>query len=170
MTSSMLVMAEVLTERMSKQPVGGSRRVLKVTEPLGPSSGGGELARQSLVLATRTEAPVCGWVDFIALVAELRDWDTTRQASEGRYRTTFDVTENEYRVFLRNTQEVLTELGVRSQVVGNSDNYAPTNPSMGNTQPGRMLMTGPVRSSALPVLLAVLLLLGMATVALFLFG
>lgn len=171
LTSSMLVMNEVLTERMSKVPVGGSRRTVKVTAPIGPSSGGGELARQSLVLATRTEEPVCGWVDFIALVAEVRDWETCKLAYEGRYRTTFDVSESEYRVFLSNIQAVLNELGVRTQVVGNSENYAPTDPSMGNTSPARMVMSGAQRSSMVPVLVGVLMALIGLSVALFvLFG
>lgn len=168
LTSSMLVMNNVLTERMSKHPVGGSRRQLKVTAPLGPSSGGGELARQSLVLATRTEEPVCGWVDFIALTAEVKDWETTKLAYEGRYRLDFDVNEGEYRVFLTNLQGVLNELGVRTQVVGNSDNYAPTDPSMGNTAPARMVMSGAQRSSMTPVLLGVLCMLGGLGVAMFL--
>lgn len=159
MTSSMLVMNNVLTERMGQVPVGSSRRVLKVTAPIGPSSGGGELARQSLVLATRTEEPVCGWVDFIALVAEVRDFETSKLAYEGRYRTTFDVSEAEYRVFLSNIQSVLNELGVRTQVVGNSENYAPTDPSMGNTAPARMVLSGDQRKSLMPVLVGVLVVL-----------
>lgn len=170
LTSSMLVMNEVLTERMSKMPVGSSRRVLKVTAPVGPSSGGGELARQSLLLATRTEEPVCGWADFVALTAELKDWETTKQGYEARYRSTFDVSEAEYRVFLANVQAVLNELGVRTQVVGSSDNYAPTDPSMGNTSPARLVWTGPQRTSALPVLVGVLVALlglGVAMVLLF---
>lgn len=170
LTSSMLVMNNVLTERMSKVPVGGSRRTLKVTAPLGPSSGGGELARQSLVLATRTEEPVCGWVDFIALNAEVKDWETTKLAYEGRYRLDFDVTEPEYRTFISNLQSVLNELGVRTQIVGNSDNYAPTDPSMGNTAPARMVMSGAQRTSMVPVLIGVLVALlglGVAMVLLF---
>lgn len=165
----MLVMNEVLTERMGKTPVGASRRVLKVTAPIGPSSGGGELARQSLVLATRTEEPVCGWVDFIALVAEVKDWETTKLAYEGRYRTTFDVSESEYRVFLSNVQSVLNELGVRTQIVGSSDNYAPTDPSMGNTAPARMVMSGAQRTSIVPVLVGVLVvLIGLGVAVVFL--
>lgn len=159
MTSSMLVMAEVLSERMGKTPVGRSRRVLKVTAPMGPSSAGGEVARQSLVLSSGNEQPVCGWVDFVALVAEIKDYETTRQAHEARYRNTFDVSEAEYRVMLSNAQAVLNELGVRTSVVGSSDNYAPTDPSFGNTAPGRMVMSGPQRSSALPLLVGVLLML-----------
>ncbi|MGV3622611.1 MAG: hypothetical protein ACO1OB_17465 [Archangium sp.] len=170
LTSSMLVMNNVLTDRMSKNPVGSSRRTLKVTAPLGPSSGGGELARQSLVLSTRTEEPVCGWVDFIGLTAELRDWETTKLAYEGRYRLDFDVTEPEYRAFLSNVLGILGELGVRAQVVGNSENYAPTDPSMGNTAPARMVLSGSQRSSPLPVLLGVLLaLIGLGVAMLVLF-
>ncbi len=170
LTSSMLVMAEVLAERMGKTPVGRSRRVLKVTAPVGPSSAGGEVARQSLVLSSGNEQPVCGWVDFVALVAEIKDYETTRQAHEARYRNIFDVNEAEYRVMLSNAQAVLNELGVRTSVVGSSDNYAPTDPSFGNTAPGRMVMTGPSRSSALPMLVLVLaVLLGLSGIFFILF-
>lgn len=132
--SSMITNTEIITTRMAKTPIGRSKRVLAITAPVGPSSNAGELARQSLTLSSGTEQPVCGWVDFVGAVAELRDWASTKRAYEGRYRSQFDVTEAEYRDWSQKLLAALKELGVRGAVVGDEANYAPTDPGVGATQ------------------------------------
>jgi hypothetical protein len=127
--SSMLMHTEILTSRLANVPIGLSRRVLKIPPPAGPSSNGGAQARQSLMLSSEGEQPVCGWVDFAAAVAEVRDYESTRTAYEARYRKGFDVNEAEYRVWLQKLLAVLKELGVRCGVTGDPVAYAPTDPA-----------------------------------------
>ena len=132
--SSMLMHTEILTSRLANVPIGLSRRVLKIPPPAGPSSNGGAQARQSLMLSSEGEQPVCGWVDFAAAVAEVRDYDSTKTAYEARYRKAFDVNEAEYRVWLQKLLAVLKELGVRCDITGDPVAYAPTDPA--TSRPG----------------------------------
>ena len=124
--SSMLLHTEILTSRLAKVPVGRSRRVLQIADLAGPSTNGGALARQSLMLTGGGEQPVCGWVDFAAAVAEVRDYATTKAGYESRYRKTFDVTDAEYRVWLQTVQAVFKELEVRCTVTGDAVSYGAT--------------------------------------------
>lgn len=124
--SSMLLHTEILTSRLAKVPVGRSRRVLQIADLSGPSTNGGALARQSLMLTGAGEQPVCGWVDFAAAVAEVRDYATTKAGYESRYRKTFDVTDAEYRGWLQTVQAVFKELEVRCTVTGDAVSYGAT--------------------------------------------
>lgn len=153
--NSMITSTEVINTRMAKDPVGMSRRLLKVTALAGPSSGGGELSRQSLTLSSGNEAPVCGWVDFVGNVAEIRDYASTKRAYEARYRTAFDVNEGEYRNLCSRLMTALRDLSVRGAVVGDDANYAVTDPGVGGvTQEANVYepeeVSGP---SLLPVIL-----------------
>ena len=116
--SSMLLHSNILTSRMANVPLGRSKRVLQISELSGPSSNAGALARQSLMLAGGGEQPVCGWVDFSAAVAEVRDFATTKAGYESRYRKTFDLTEDEYRGWLQKVQAIFKELEVRCTITG----------------------------------------------------
>lgn len=116
--SSMLIHAELLKTRMGTMTLGPSRRVLEVMPPNGPSSNSGMVARQPLTLSTSTEKVVCGWVDFSAARAELRDHLSTKQVYEARYRKRFDVTEAEYSAWLRKLFAALRELDVAYTVTG----------------------------------------------------
>lgn len=165
--NSMITSTEVITTRMAKDPVGLSRRVLKITAPSGPSSNGGELARQSLTLSSGTEAPVCGWVDFVASVAEVRDYVSTKRAYEARYRTAFDVNEGEYRNFCTKLISALRDLSVKATVVGDDANYAPTDPGVGGGVTQEANAFEPEEESTGPSLLPVIIgaaLAGMAIV------
>ena len=116
--SSMLLHSNILTSRMANVPLGGSKRVLQISELSGPSTNAGALARQSLMLGGRGEQPVCGWVDFSAAVAEVRDFATTKAGYESRYRKPFDITEAEYRGWLDKVQAIFKELDVRCTITG----------------------------------------------------
>ena len=158
--SSMVANTDIVTARMAPLKLGPTQRTLSLTAPVGPSSEKGQLARQSMVLGAGAEALVCGWVDFVAGRAEVKDHRTLQQAFEARYRRPFDVREDEYRAFLQKLQDVLRELQVRAQVVGQDEvAYAPTDPA---TLPGQPLQGAPRGApSALPFLL----LLGALVVA-----
>ena len=116
--SSMLLHTEILTSRLAKVPVGRSKRVLQIADLPGPSTAGGALARQSLMLSGAGEQPVCGWVDFAAAVAEVKDYATTKAGYESRYRKSFDVTAAEYGAWLERMQAVFKELEVRFTLTG----------------------------------------------------
>jgi hypothetical protein len=150
--SSMVVHADIVTSRLAPLALGPNKRVLHITPPTGPSSGGGELARQPLTLSSGSEQPVCGWVDFVSATAEVRDFATTKSGYEARYKKPFDVGEEEYRVWLQKLLSVLQELSVRASVTGNEFSYAPTDPAASN--PG--LGEGPEKEprSLLPLIIA----------------
>lgn len=150
--SSMVLQADIVVSRLATVPLGTSRRLLRITPPPGPSSNGGAQARQTLLLTSGAEHPVCGWVDFAAAVAEVKDYETTRAAYEARFRVAFDVKEAEYREWLHKLQAVLKELGVRCAVTGDAVAYAPTDPG---SLPGFRPRSPQQRSSLLPVVLAV---------------
>ena len=151
-TSSLLMHTEILTSRLATVPLGMSKRVLAISELLGPSSNGGALARQSLMLNGGGEQLVCGWVDFAAAVAEVRDFATVNKAYETRFRKPFDVQEAEYRGWLQKLLLVLKELGLRCDVTGDEFASAVTDPAV--TRPG-FGAPGPrqQKSSLVPVLI-----------------
>ena len=161
--SSMVMLTEIVTGRLSGTPIGLSKRVLTITPPAGPSSNAGALARQPLMLSNGAEQTVCGWVDFAAAVAEVRDFAASKAGYEARYRKTFDVNEAAYRVWLQKLFAVFTELGVRATVTGEAESYAPTDPA--TTQPPgapRKAAAAP-SSSLVPVLVGmVLVMVGLA--------
>lgn len=128
--SSMVAHTGILTARLAPFAIGAQRRVLSVTPPAGPSSADGTLSRQSMVLASETEQVMCGWVDFVEGSAEVRDWGSVKRAYEARFKTPFDVREDEYRTFLQKVLEVLRELKVRVEVTGDAAAaYATTDPA-----------------------------------------
>ena len=150
-TSSLLMHTEILASRLATVPLGMSKRVLLISELSGPSSNGGALARQSLMLNGAGEQLVCGWVDFAAAVAEVRDYGTAKKAYEARYRKPFDVQEAEYRGWLQKLLLVLKELGVRCDVTGDEVASAVTDPAV--SRPGFGAPDPQQRSSLVPVLI-----------------
>lgn len=173
--SSMVSNTEIVTAKLAKEPVGPARRVLKITAPVGPSSNQGELARQSLTLSANGQDPVCGWVDFVAQVAEVKDYFATGAAFEARYRVPFDVSEAEYRNWTAKLLGVLRELGVKAVVVGDDAHYAPTDPAVarrgGTTSEQATTSAGldePSGPSLLPVIIGALLAGVGLTVAIYL--
>jgi hypothetical protein len=149
--SSMVVSTGILNNKLSQLRVGTSRRVLKTMPPAGPSSGGGELSRQSLTLDNGAEATVCGWVDFVSKQSEVRDFETAQRAYEARYRVPFDVRESEHRNWADQLIKALKELGVRAAITGEASNYAPTDPAVGGRAEEPAAAAGP---SLLPVIIA----------------
>lgn len=147
----MLVQTQILSGRMASVTLGDSKRVLQIAELTGPSSNGGALARQSLMLSGAGEQPVCGWVDFAAAVAEVRDYASMKKSYELRFRRPFDVREVEYRGWLQKMLAVLKELGVRVDITGDEVAYA-------ITEPGTPERSAPPpseqKSSLVPVVLA----------------
>ncbi len=126
----MLLHTQILSGRMASLALGDSKRVLQIAELTGPSSNNGALARQSLMLSGGGEQPVCGWVDFAAAVAEVRDYASMKKGYELRFRRPFDVREVEYREWLQKMLLVLKELGVRVDITGDEVAYAVTEPGV----------------------------------------
>jgi hypothetical protein len=75
-------------------------RMLRVTEPDGPSTDGGFKARQSILLVAeggdQTNAIVCGWLDVSRRSAELKSYPQIAQAYQQRYGVATDLSRGEY--------------------------------------------------------------------------
>lgn len=76
------------------------KRLLKVSEPDGPSTDGGRKARQSIVLAPEDEgasgAVVCGWLDVAKRTAELKSYAVLAQTYRERYGVDLDLSRGEH--------------------------------------------------------------------------
>lgn len=128
--NSMVAQSQILTARLATMPLGPNKRVLQVAELTGPSTGGGALSRQSMMLGGGGEQPVCGWVDFAAASAEARDFLSMKKSYEQRFRKPFDLNELEYREWLQKLLMVLKELGVQCDVTGDDAAATVTEPAL----------------------------------------
>ena len=163
--SAGVVHAQIITGRLAKLPLGPSKRVLHLAELTGPSTAGGALSRQSMMLSSEGEQPVCGWVDFAASAAEVRDFISIKKGYELRFRKPFDVEELEYREWLQKLLSVFKELGVVCDVTGDEVASAVTEPAVSrpahqeDEAPQRSLVPMLVLSGLIVVLLMTLVLL-----------
>jgi hypothetical protein len=110
--SSSSMMSGVLARRMLEFPLGESKRVLAVQQPSGPSTSGGAQSRMALILEANQEQPVCGFVDFVNMEAQVKDFTSARQSYELRYRRPFDVNQDEYDVWLGKLKSAMADLKV----------------------------------------------------------
>src|SRR5262245_41472525 len=95
MQLSELIALKFAAQRFGKAPV----RVVKVTEPDGPSTDGGRKARQPMLLAPEKgegNAIVFGFIDPVKKSAELRSYQALKQQYEARHHESLDITDEEY--------------------------------------------------------------------------
>jgi hypothetical protein len=107
--------AELLNKGLHKKTVGKKDpRHLEVTEPSGPSTGGGKRARQSINLVPISgEGGVimCAWLDVAQRAADIRPYDEVEQQFKKRFGGKFDVTPDEYRILMKDLEGMLEQLG-----------------------------------------------------------
>lgn len=128
--NSMVAKSQILSARLATSPLGEGNRALQIAELGGPSTAGGVLSRQSMMLSASGEQPVCGWVDFAATSAEVRDFQSMKKSYEQRFRKPFDVQELEYREWLQKLLAAFKELGVRCDVTGDEAAASVTEPAL----------------------------------------
>jgi hypothetical protein len=97
-----------------------TKRILRVTEPDGPSTDGGRKARQSIVLAPEEGSAggviVCGWLDVRRRTAELRSHLVISHAYQDRYGVTLDLARGEYQRALDGLFEFLRALEIDARL------------------------------------------------------
>ena len=107
--------AELLNMGLHKKTVGKKDpRHIEVSEPSGPSTGGGKRARQSITLVPISgEGGVimCGWLDVAQKAADLRPYDEIAEQFKARFGMKFDVTADEYRILMLDLEAMLQQLG-----------------------------------------------------------
>lgn len=107
--------AELLNVGLHKKTVGKKDpRHIEVSEPSGPSTGGGKRARQSITLVPISgEGGVimCGWLDVAQKAADLRPYDEIAEQFKARFGMKFDVTADEYRILMLDLEAMLQQLG-----------------------------------------------------------
>ena len=158
--SAGVVHAQIVTGRLASLKLGDTKRVLQLAELSGPSTAGGALSRQSMMLSGGGEQPVCGWVDFAAAAAEVRDFISLKKGYEQRFRKPFDVQELEYREWLQKLLAVFKELGVQCDVTGDEVASAVTEPAA--TRPAHQENDAPEPRSLAPVfILGVVAIIGL---------
>ncbi|MFO0728805.1 MAG: hypothetical protein U1E65_33815 [Myxococcota bacterium] len=106
-------------------------RVLKVTEPDGPSTDGGLKARQSILLApedpsSAQAAIVCGFLDVSRRSAELRPFAVVSQQHQQRYGGNIDITKGEYERCIHDLHEFLRAQAIDSRVAVTAATRSPS--------------------------------------------
>jgi hypothetical protein len=112
--------AERLRDRFSRKMYGRPHRVLRIDEPEGPSTAGGRLARQPLLLVPRKGSGpnlVCGWVDVPKKEAQLRGHESVSRRFEAQHGTPLELAPEEYERFLDDLVETMCEGGIKVRVL-----------------------------------------------------
>ncbi len=107
--------AELINSAFKKRTVGTAiPRRLEVAPPSGPSTSGGKKARQPITLVqTAVQAPavMIGYLDVAQKSAGLRDFEVVAKQYEGRFRSGFETTKEEYETLCRDLKGMLETLG-----------------------------------------------------------
>lgn len=100
---------------------GATPRQVKVTANVGESTGGGKMARESIMLmptdGNQHQAVVCGWMDVGASVAELRSFASVKARHEARFQKGFDVKREEYERFLAEARQFFHDEGITTDLI-----------------------------------------------------
>ncbi len=113
--SQAVQISDLIALKFTDQRFGtGVPRVLKVTEPDGPSTDGGLKARQSILLVAEdpeahpsAAAIVCGFIDVSRRSAELRPFSAVSQQHQARYGGNIDIGKGEYERCVHDLHEFL---------------------------------------------------------------
>jgi hypothetical protein len=127
--------AELLNKGLHKKTVGKKDpRHLEVSEPSGPSTGGGKRARQSINLVPISgEGGVimCAWLDVAQRAADIRPYDEVEEQFKRRFGGKFDVTPDEYRILMKDLEGMLEQLGFQLVQFEDEDEEAGAGPMGG---------------------------------------
>ncbi|MCP4502413.1 MAG: DUF4366 domain-containing protein [Deltaproteobacteria bacterium] len=100
---------------------GATPRQVKVTANVGESSGGGKMARESIMLmptdGNSHNAVVCGWMDVGQAVAELRSYASVKARHEARFQKGFDVKSDEYERFIADARQFFTDESITTTLI-----------------------------------------------------
>ncbi|MGF1511176.1 MAG: hypothetical protein ACFB9M_16910 [Myxococcota bacterium] len=108
-----LELADVVEFKYRERRLGAAERTLRLRAPDGPSTGGGLLARQSVVLVTDSgDTLVCGWADLPAKRADLRSYQTVNDQFGARRGHIVDFTRREYDALMEDLGQFLEEQGL----------------------------------------------------------
>lgn len=125
-----LALADLINLKFSPERYGTENpRYVKVREPDGPSTDGGRKARQAILLCSAKDEEggglVCGFVDVMKRVAELRSYVVLKQSFESRYHAEMDLSRGEHGRFLEKMRDFLEVQGFEVRVTN-----APRGPSV----------------------------------------
>ena len=100
---------------------GSVEREVKVSEQMGESSGGGKMARESIMLAptdgSQKESIVVGWMDVGNSVAEIRSYNTIASRYEQRFHSALELPREEYKAFIDEVAAFFQQEGIQTTVV-----------------------------------------------------
>lgn len=116
MARSLVAVAEALMKALGKRPVGAGRRVLQIKEPLGPSSEGGKLSRQVLVLTRGSSAIAIGWIDAFNGECAVKEFPILKLGQELRGGEPIDFTVDDYAAFTGALSQELASMGIKFRV------------------------------------------------------
>ncbi len=125
-------MSQLLTLRFARQVVGDEiPKRLMVQEPDGPSTGGGKMARQSIVLAPNDGSAaggiMVGWLDIAQKAAELRMHGVVAAHHAERYGAPLDVAPAQYDALMTDVVTMLSSQAFHTNIVDvDADGSAPT--------------------------------------------
>lgn len=114
--------SDLVSLKFGDQTFGtAQRRVLRVTEPDGPSTDGGLKARQSIILVpegaeTSAGAVLCGFIDVSRRSAELRPYATVSQQHQSRFGAPLDISKLEYERCIQEVHEFLRTQAIDSRI------------------------------------------------------
>lgn len=112
-----VTLADSVTASFQDFAIGAGAWAVELTQPQGPSTGGGQQALQHLRMRPRRDGfsvLVAGAVNPIAKLADLRDFDHISAMHEVRHRQPLQITRQEWEQFLRKAEVVLNAGGVQS--------------------------------------------------------
>lgn len=106
----------------SKTAIGGDvPRTVKVSMEVGESTGGGKMARESIMLVpsdgSRNGTLVVGWIDVGADTAELRMYEVLAAHYQDRYGKALNLNRNQYDDFLAKAQEFFKNENITTNVI-----------------------------------------------------
>ena len=117
LTQKFVSLADSVTEDFRDFAIGAGAYAVELTAPQGMSTGGGKQALQHLRLRPRRDGYavlVAGTVNQVERRAELRDYDHVTIMNQVRFRTTVDISLQEWEQFLRKAEVVLNRAGIQS--------------------------------------------------------
>ena len=112
-----VTLADSVTESFQDFAIGSGAWAVELTQPQGPSTGGGQQALQHLRMRPRRNGfsvLVAGAVNPITKLAELRDHDHISAMHDMRHRQPLQITRQEWEQFLRKAEVVLNGAGIQS--------------------------------------------------------
>jgi len=152
-----LELADLFAYKFGPSAFNGRR--LRLMEPDGPSTAGGKLARQSMVLVADDPDGtnlLVGWVDAAAKQGELRSYGVLAQQFQARHGRTLDLDRQRYEALTKDIETFLKIQKIELKRIDSAPLPAPPRPVVApapssgvsgevrpaGTHPAAMLLTG----------------------------